>query len=100
MFPVFDATKHSDDEDMDKENKEELNVTSHHLSQDMVGHISARKATSVILEMIKEGKIVGHVVLLASQLGIEKTVIPMGMAKALGKETPFEMMTSRKIFLL
>lgn len=49
---------------------------------------------------MKEGKIVGHAVLLAWQRGIGKTAIAMGMAKSLGEETPFAMMAGSEIFSL
>jgi RuvB-like protein 2 len=48
--------------------------------------------------MIKEGKIAGRAVLLAGQPGTGKTAIAMGMAKALGEETPFAMLASSEIF--
>lgn len=50
--------------------------------------------------MIKEGKIAGRAVLLAGQPGTGKTAIAMGMAKALGDETPFAMLASSEIFSL
>lgn len=50
--------------------------------------------------MIKEGKIAGRAVLLAGQPGTGKTAIAMGMAKALGEETPFAMMAASEIFSL
>ena len=58
------------------------------------------QAAGVILQMIKEGKIAGRAVLLAGQPGTGKTAIAMGMAKALGEETPFAMMASSEIFSL
>merc|ERR1712054_41657 len=53
-----------------------------------------------ILSMIREGKIAGRAVLLAGQPGTGKTAIAMGMAKALGEETPFAMMAASEIFSL
>lgn len=50
--------------------------------------------------MIKEGTIAGRAVLLAGQPGTGKTAIAMGMAKALGEETPFAMMAGSEIFSL
>ncbi|KAG2501056.1 hypothetical protein HYH03_000875 [Edaphochlamys debaryana] len=70
------------------------------VSQGMVGQAKARKAAGVILQMIKEGKIAGRAMLLAGQPGTGKTAIAMGMAKALGEETPFAMMTGSEIFSL
>eukprot|EP00982_Pelagococcus_subviridis_P013191 31229-Pelagococcus_subviridis.AAC.3 len=48
--------------------------------------------------MIREGAIAGRAVLLAGQPGTGKTAIAMGMAKALGEETPFAMMAGSEIF--
>ncbi|GMH39116.1 hypothetical protein BSKO_07014 [Bryopsis sp. KO-2023] len=70
------------------------------VSQGMVGQVAARKAAGVILQMIREGKIAGRAVLLAGQPGTGKTAIAMGMAKALGEETPFAMMAASEIFSL
>ena len=60
----------------------------------------AAQAAGVILSMIKEGRIAGRGVLLAGQPGTGKTAIAMGMAKALGDETPFAMMAASEIFSL
>ena len=54
----------------------------------------------MILNMIREGRIAGRAVLLAGQPGTGKTAIAMGMAKALGEETPFAMMAASEIFSL
>jgi hypothetical protein len=58
------------------------------------------QGAGIILNMIKEGKIAGRAVLLAGQPGTGKTAIAMGMAKALGEETPFAMMAASEIFSL
>jgi RuvB-like protein 2 len=50
--------------------------------------------------MIRDGKIAGRAVLLAGQPGTGKTAIAMGMAKALGEQTPFAMMAASEIFSL
>lgn len=50
--------------------------------------------------MIREGRIAGRAVLLAGQPGTGKTAIAMGMAKALGEQTPFAMMAASEIFSL
>ncbi|OMJ77096.1 hypothetical protein SteCoe_23367 [Stentor coeruleus] len=70
------------------------------VSQGMVGQIEARKAAGVILSMIKEGRIAGRAILMAGHPGTGKTAIAMGMAKALGDDTPFTMMASSEIFSL
>ncbi|NXA57503.1 RUVB2 protein, partial [Nothocercus julius] len=70
------------------------------VSQGMVGQLAARRAAGVILEMIKEGKIAGRAVLLAGQPGTGKTAIAMGMAQALGPDTPFTAIAGSEIFSL
>ena len=70
------------------------------VSQGMVGQIEARKAAGVILSMIKEGRIAGRAILIAGQPGTGKTAIAMGMAKALGEDTPFTTMAASEIFSL
>jgi RuvB-like protein 2 len=66
----------------------------------MVGQIDARRAAGVIVQMIKEGKIAGRAVLIAGQPGTGKTAIAMGMAQALGEDTPFTMLAGSEIFSL
>ncbi|XP_026566608.1 ruvB-like 2 isoform X3 [Pseudonaja textilis] len=70
------------------------------VSQGMVGQLAARRAAGVILEMIKEGKIAGRAVLIAGQPGTGKTAIAMGMAQALGLDTPFTAISGSEIFSL
>ena len=70
------------------------------LPQGMVGQKDARRAAGVILKMIQAGQIAGRAILLAGQPGTGKTAIAMGMAKALGEETPFAMMAASEIFSL
>ncbi|GLG99028.1 RuvB-like helicase 2 [Gryllus bimaculatus] len=71
-----------------------------HVSQGMVGQLSARRAAGVVLEMIKEGKIAGRAILLAGQPGTGKTAIAMGIAQALGPDTPFTSMAGSEIYSL
>merc|ERR1711934_1018314 len=70
------------------------------ISQGMVGQVTARRAAGVILNMIQEGKIAGRAILIAGQPGTGKTAIAMGMAKALGEDTPFTMLAGSEIFSL
>ncbi|GFS89917.1 ruvB-like 2 [Nephila pilipes] len=70
------------------------------VSQGMVGQAKARRGAGVILEMIKEGKIAGRAVLIAGQPGTGKTAIAMGMAQALGTDTPFTVISGSEIFSL
>ncbi|KAK9670235.1 hypothetical protein RND81_13G188200 [Saponaria officinalis] len=71
-----------------------------HNSEGLVGQIPARKAAGVILQMIKDGKIAGRGVLIAGHPGTGKTAIAMGLAKSVGSETPFAMLSGSEIFSL
>merc|ERR1712023_51081 len=70
------------------------------VSQGMVGQCNARKAAGVILQMIRDGRIAGRAILIGGQPGTGKTAIAMGMAQALGADTPFTMMAGSEIFSL
>ena len=70
------------------------------VSQGMVGQANARKAAGVILQMIKDGRIAGRAILIAGQPGTGKTAIAMGMAQALGADTPFTTIAASEIFSL
>merc|ERR1711990_564850 len=70
------------------------------VSQGMVGQCAARKAAGVILQMIRDGRIAGRAILIGGQPGTGKTAIAMGMAQALGADTPFTMMAGSEIFSL
>ena len=72
-------------------------LTPRSSSQGMVGQLEARRAAGVVLQMIREGRISGRAVLLAGQPGTGKTAIAMGMAKALGEETPFTAMAASEV---
>ncbi|KAL4163117.1 RuvB-like 2 [Phytophthora ramorum] len=58
-------------------------------SQGMVGQTEARKAAGIVAKMIEEGNIAGRAILLAGKPGTGKTAIAMGIAQALGEDTPF-----------
>ncbi|XP_062591181.1 ruvB-like 2 [Saccostrea cucullata] len=75
-------------------------LEARNVSQGMVGQTEARRAAGVILEMIKEGKIAGRAVLIAGHPGTGKTAIAMGMAQALGTDTPFTSIAGSEIFSL
>ena len=70
------------------------------ISQGLVGQKRARTAMGIVLKMIKEGKIAGRAVLLGGQPGTGKTALALGLARALGDETPFTMLSGSEIFSL
>ena len=65
-----------------------------------MGQTAARRAAGVVVEMVKEGKIAGRAVLIAGTPGTGKTAIAMGVAQALGTDTPFTAMAGSEIFSL
>lgn len=70
------------------------------VSQGMVGQAQARKACGIVFKMIQEGKIAGRAILLAGKPGTGKTAIAMGLAQALGDDTPFTAIAGSEIFSL
>jgi len=70
------------------------------VSQGMVGQETARRAAGVVFKMIQEGKIAGRAILLAGKPGTGKTAIAMGLAQALGEDTPFTSIAGSEIFSL
>ena len=61
---------------------------------------AACQAAGVVYRMITEGKISGRAILLAGQPGTGKTAIAMGMAQALGEDTPFTTIAGSEIYSL
>jgi len=70
------------------------------VSQGMVGQQTARRAAGLVLQMIQDGKIAGRAILIAGQPGTGKTALAMGMAQALGQDTPFTSMSGSEIYSL
>jgi len=70
------------------------------VSQGMVGQLDARRGAGVVSKMIQEGNMAGRAVLLAGPPGTGKTAIAMGIAQALGEDTPFTSIAASEIFSL
>nr|CAI5837486.1 unnamed protein product [Callosobruchus analis] len=75
-------------------------LEARHVSQGMVGQVSARRAVGIVLHMIRDGRIAGRAVLLAGQPGTGKTAIATALAAALGQDTPFTSMAGSEIYSL
>ncbi|CAM9241804.1 unnamed protein product, partial [Chrysoparadoxa australica] len=70
------------------------------VSQGLVGQTAARRAAGVVYKMIQEGHIAGRAILLAGKPGTGKTALAMGLAQALGVDTPFTTIAGSEIFSL
>lgn len=75
-------------------------LDARYCSEGMIGQANARKAAGIVLRMIKEGRISGRAILLAGQPGTGKTAIAMGIAKALGEDTPFTHISGSEVYSL
>jgi len=75
-------------------------LDARNVSQGMVGQKNARRAAGILLDMIRDQQIAGRAMLIAGQPGSGKTALAMGIAKALGDDTPFTMLAGSEIFSL
>lgn len=75
-------------------------LEARNVSQGMVGQKDARRAAGIVVQMVREGKIAGRCILLAGEPSTGKTAIAVGMAQALGLETPFTSMSGSEIYSL
>lgn len=78
----------------------------------MVGQLQARKAASLIVKLVKSGKISGRGILMAGQPGTGKTALAIGkmllvisfncvaMAQSLGSDVPFTIISASEVFSL
>ncbi len=63
-----------------------------------VGQTEAREAAGIIVNMVKSGKMAGRAILLAGPPGTGKTAIAIGIAKELGEDVPFVMISGSEIY--
>jgi TBP-interacting protein len=64
----------------------------------MVGQSEAREAAGIIVHMIKDGRMAGRAILLAGPPGTGKTAIALAIAKELGRDVPFVMLSGSEIY--
>lgn len=64
----------------------------------MVGQEKAREAAGLVVEMIKEGKMSGRVIILAGPPGTGKTALAVAISRELGLNVPFIQISGSEIY--
>uniref|UniRef100_A0A7C4NLN0 DNA helicase n=1 Tax=Ignisphaera aggregans TaxID=334771 RepID=A0A7C4NLN0_9CREN len=64
----------------------------------LVGQLEARRAAGIVVKMIKDGKLAGRGILFVGPPGVGKTALAIGIARELGEDTPFVMITGSELY--
>ena len=68
------------------------------MASGLVGQIKAREAAGVVVNLIREGKMAGRSILFAGPPGTGKTAIAIAIARELGEDTPFVVISGSEIY--
>lgn len=68
------------------------------IADGLVGQLEARRAAGIIVKMIKDGKLAGRGILFVGPPGVGKTALAIGIARELGEDTPFVMITGSELY--
>jgi len=63
-----------------------------------VGQLEARRAAGIIVKMVREGRFAGRGILLVGPPGSGKTALAIGIARELGEDTPFVMLSGAELY--
>ncbi len=69
-----------------------------YIADGFVGQVEARRAAGIVVRMIKEGKLAGRGILLVGPPSSGKTALAIGIARELGQDTPFVMISGAELY--
>ncbi|MEM3555591.1 MAG: RuvB-like helicase [Candidatus Micrarchaeia archaeon] len=68
------------------------------IASGLVGQVEARKAASIIVELVRKGRFAGRAILMAGPMGTGKTALALAIAKELGRDVPFVQIFGSEIY--